>query len=147
LLANAEANAVNLRKWTPLHVAASRGHAGAVAELLTHGGDVAVRNDEGATPGDLARSLQVIAQPHFGRTLTKPDEVVALLWKAERLRANRACSLESICPAPVPGGIDIKSPGRQKDSPVDKKDDSTANEPENRTLNDTNHSNESNHSP
>merc|ERR1712139_332356 len=111
LLANAAANAIGGRKWTPLHVAASRGHAATVSEILAHGGDVAARNDEGHTPGDLARKLSDVAQPHLGKSLTGQQEVALVLMQAERLRANQDCGLDQICPQPVPGGVHIYSPG------------------------------------
>lgn len=110
LLANAAANAPDARMWTPLHVAASRGHAGSVSELLARGGDVAARNDAGATLGDLARRLAGAAEPHLGKKLTGQQEAALVLMEAERLRANQDCSNDHVCPAPIPGGWHATAP-------------------------------------
>lgn len=110
LLANAASNAVNVRKWTPLHVAASRGHAATVSLMLQHGGDVSALNDARATPGDLARALAGSVQPHLGKSTTNQQDAALLLMKAERLRANKDCGQDSVCPLPVPGGIRIDMP-------------------------------------
>lgn len=99
LLANAPTNAADARLWTPLHVAASRGHAAAVSELLAHGGDVALRNMAGATPGDLARTLAASAQPHLGQQTSATADVSLILMQAERLRSHSDCSNEQACPA------------------------------------------------
>jgi hypothetical protein len=112
LLANAATNAPDSRMWTPLHVAASRGHATSVSELLAHGGDVLARNDAGATPGDLARRLAGAADPHLGKLLTGQQEAALVLMQAERLRANQDCAQDQICPAPLPGGWRADSPSK-----------------------------------
>lgn len=148
LLANAATNARNERHWTPLHVAASRGHTGSVSQLLAHSGDVLARNDEGNTPGDLARLLSNIAQPQLGKQFSGQHETAMVLMQAERLRANKDCSVDHTCPAPLPGGWHAENnyyvPPVQAASLENVVDDNTST-PVTETFNHTNTSNDTLH--
>lgn len=64
--AGAEVNAKAFNGWTPLHVAATEGHAGVATVLLKAGANPRATDGEGRTPHAVA----------------KDDECRELLWNA-----------------------------------------------------------------
>merc|ERR1712232_265882 len=93
LTMRASANVADQRGWTPLHVAAGRGHIKAVTELISFGASALNKDAKGKLPRDVAARMA-------GTEALAAMQV--LLAQAERSEFNQACLATGVSVTGVP---------------------------------------------